>query len=93
MYIHISKLSNYQNRLVQSSDIIVEFALKNGAECIYIFVDSQNYQNRLVQLPNRHHKWIHIEKRVPDIYHTSSSAIAIEIYSNVLYQPQKAINE
>jgi len=31
-------------------DIIVEFASKNDAESIYIFANSQNYQNGLVPL-------------------------------------------
>ena len=32
-------------------DIIMEFVLKNGTECIYIYVNSQNYQNRSVWSP------------------------------------------
>ena len=31
--------------------ITVEFVLENDTECIYISVNSQNYQNRSVQSP------------------------------------------
>ena len=58
------------------------FVLENSTECIYIFVNSQNYQNGLVQISNGHHSWIHIEKQVLKIYNKHlCSAIAIEIYS------------
>ena len=56
MHIHISKLPKSPKQVSPiTKHIIIEFALKNGAECIYIFANSQNYQNRLVRLPNRHH--------------------------------------
>jgi hypothetical protein len=29
--------------------------LKNGTKCIYIFVNSKNYQNRLLQILNEHY--------------------------------------
>ena len=60
-----------QNRLVHQTNIIVEFASKNDAKCIYITANSQNYQNRLVQLINRYYSWFCIEKRAQDIYNTS----------------------
>jgi hypothetical protein len=53
-------ITNHWNHQI---DIIVEFTLQNSTECIYILWNSQNLQNRLVQAPNRHNSWIHIEKR------------------------------
>jgi hypothetical protein len=49
-------------------DLIIEFVLKNGTECVYIFANSQNYLNRLVQLPNR----CYGEKCVLNTYNTSN---------------------
>ena len=43
-------------------DITAGSALKIGAECIYICTSSLNCQIWLVQSPNWHHGWIHIEK-------------------------------
>jgi len=40
---------------------VVEFTLKFDAKCIYICIDSKNYYNRVVQLQNGHHNWIHTE--------------------------------
>ena len=42
--------------------IAVGSTLKNGAECIYMCTNSQNYQIWLVWSLNWHHGWIHIEK-------------------------------
>ena len=47
-------ISHYNHQ----TDITVKFS----TECIYIPWNFQNYQIRLVQFPNRHHSWIHIEK-------------------------------
>ena len=79
MHIHISRLPKF---LITKQTLQLNLHWKNDTEWIYISVNSHNYQSRLIQLPNRHYSWIHIEKWILDIYNKHPcSAVAIEIYS------------
>jgi hypothetical protein len=40
-------------QLSHHKDIVVEFVLKNGTECIYIYVNSRNYQKQVSLVTTR----------------------------------------